>query len=92
MTALPIRKIEIARFPARMRFAFSHASARRAETDNIIVVVRGESGLVGYGEGCPREYVTGETSQLNARRLMMQADRVECIANHGCVKRFPQFR
>lgn len=43
------------------RQAFSHASASRAETQAILVRVSGADGAVGWGEGCPREYVTGET-------------------------------
>ncbi len=41
--------------------AFAHASAIRASTQALWVEVTDSNGLVGYGEGCPREYVTGET-------------------------------
>ena len=41
--------------------AFRHASAERAGTQSIWVNVRGEGGTSGVGEGCPREYVTGES-------------------------------
>ena len=43
--------------PFRQRFA--HASAARDETQALLVTVSRE-GLEGVGEGCPREYVTGE--------------------------------
>ncbi len=43
--------------------AFKHASAERAQTQTLWVRARGNGGAVGYGEGCPREYVTGETLQ-----------------------------
>ena len=43
--------------------SFAHASATRASTQSLWVEVRDSSGLVGYGEGCPREYVTGESLQ-----------------------------
>lgn len=38
-----------------------HASHERHETDNILVECHLSSGIVGYGEGVPRDYVTGET-------------------------------
>jgi L-alanine-DL-glutamate epimerase-like enolase superfamily enzyme len=40
--------------------SFRHASAARASTQTIWVTASG-SGVIGYGEGCPREYVTGES-------------------------------
>jgi muconate cycloisomerase len=38
-----------------------HASHTRTETDNVIVRCTLADGTIGYGEGVPREYVTGET-------------------------------
>ncbi len=38
-----------------------HASFTRKDTDSIIVRCQLEDGTVGWGEGLPREYVTGET-------------------------------
>jgi len=40
--------------------SFTHAAAARASTQAIWVTASG-GGVVGYGEGCPREYVTGES-------------------------------
>lgn len=40
---------------------FKHGSAERAQTETVIVEVTDIGGLVGYGEGCPRSYVTGES-------------------------------
>jgi L-alanine-DL-glutamate epimerase-like enolase superfamily enzyme len=40
--------------------AFRHASAERAATQTLWVTARAD-GHTGYGEGCPREYVTGES-------------------------------
>jgi L-alanine-DL-glutamate epimerase-like enolase superfamily enzyme len=40
---------------------FSHASASRDRVHSIWVEARLQEGEVGYGEGCPRDYVTGET-------------------------------
>ncbi len=43
------------------RFRFGHALASRASSVNLIVAVQLADGTIGYGEGVPREYVTGET-------------------------------
>lgn len=40
---------------------FKHNSATRYRTETIIVKIVNDKGLVGYGEGCPRHYVTGES-------------------------------
>jgi L-alanine-DL-glutamate epimerase-like enolase superfamily enzyme len=45
------------------RFRFGHALASRDRSVNLIVVVQLADGSVGYGEGVPREYVTGETPE-----------------------------
>lgn len=47
--------------PIPFRTAFSHASASRSEAENVIVCVVDAEGHAGLGEGCPRQYVTGET-------------------------------
>lgn len=49
-------------FTAPLRFNFKHASANRSESSSIIVEVRAGP-FRGYGEACPRSYVTGETEE-----------------------------
>jgi len=39
-----------------------HYLAERTHSENLVVKVVSDSGVVGYGEGIPREYVTGETT------------------------------
>jgi L-alanine-DL-glutamate epimerase-like enolase superfamily enzyme len=39
---------------------FRHAAADRAVSETLVVEATGPQGLRGYGEGCPRSYVTGE--------------------------------
>ncbi len=53
--------LRIGTFKSRLRFQFSHASATRTMTENVIVELRDDDRLTGFGEGCPRHYVTGET-------------------------------
>jgi len=54
--------IRIGYFDSRFRFRFKHASADRVLAENVIVEVRDKHGIQGYGEGCPRAYVTGEST------------------------------
>jgi muconate cycloisomerase len=42
---------------------FRHASAAREESENIVLRCELADGTVGWGEGVPRPYVTGETPQ-----------------------------
>lgn len=42
---------------------FRHASAVRRESDNVVVQCELADGTTGWGEGVPREYVTGETPE-----------------------------
>lgn len=58
MTAL---HLALKTYPARFRMTFTHAAAARAVALNVICVARHGGGAIGYGEGCPRRYVTGET-------------------------------
>lgn len=58
-----IDSVTIGHFPMSFRFAFIHSSAKRSTTENVIVAVHSDNGQYGWGEGCPRDYVTGETSK-----------------------------
>lgn len=58
---MPIRRLTIQPIRIPFRQAFSHVAASRAQTEAVLVCAAGEQGLTGYGEGCPRSYVTGET-------------------------------
>lgn len=42
-------------------FSFGHGAAKRTTSDSFILKLESEEGLIGYGEGLPRSYVTGET-------------------------------
>lgn len=47
------------RLPFKQKFG--HASASREESENVVIRCELANGIVGWGEGVPREYVTGET-------------------------------
>lgn len=50
-------------FALRIPFveAFGHSASVRSRSDSVVVRLTAEDGTVGYGEGLPRPYVTGET-------------------------------
>src|SRR5262249_53882825 len=56
-----------------LRRPFRHASYTRTQTDNVIVRCVLEDGTVGYGEGVPRDYVTGETID-SSMQLLRRSD------------------
>src|SRR5262245_54151812 len=65
----------IVRLP--LKRPFTHAYATRRDSENILVRCELASGVTGWGEGVPREYVTGETpagciAQLAATPLREQ--------------------
>ncbi len=74
-----IERLDIFTFPVPFKVVFRHAAARRDRAENIIVVARSACGRVGYGEGCPRRYVTGETVQSSIAFIQQHA--VAIVAN-----------
>ena len=54
------------------RLSFSHASATREATQALWVEAR-SAAHTGYGEGCPREYVTGESAASAAAFVSQHA-------------------
>ena len=60
-----IESIEARALAIPFKAAFRHASAERSETQTLWITAQG-GGMTGYGEGCPREYVTGESLQSAA--------------------------
>lgn len=56
-----IRDLVLKRVAIPFKSAFRHASAERAETLSLWVEATSRNGVTGYGESCPRPYVTGET-------------------------------
>ncbi len=71
------------RIPLRRRIR--HASHTRTETDNLLVRCVLEDGSEGFGEGVPRDYVTGETidSSLELLRRSDLASQFEDCRDFG---------
>jgi L-Ala-D/L-Glu epimerase len=55
------RSIDLYHVLVPLKKPIRHASFERSTSDNLVVRVTLEDGTVGYGEGVPRSYVTGET-------------------------------
>lgn len=77
MSRLATLRFRTLHIPFRHRF--SHASAQRTETSSIWVEAMGDDGTTGYGESCPRPYVTGET--LDSARDFFHAIHAEVTAD-----------
>jgi len=71
MTPHP-RTLEVWRYEIPMRIRFEHARAKRDTSTGLLVRLVLSDGSVGWGEGIPRDYVTGETV----------AGAVDVIRNH----------
>ena len=93
-----IKNLKAFQIDLPFRFSFSHAHLKRKSSKNIIVETTLESGVKGYGESLPRDYVTGETAEkvlkcyesLNlddlARDFQSYNEVIECLRNHGFFK------
>ena len=62
-----IVKIKFYALQIPLRVSFKHASATRSAGYSLWLEVVSETGIVGYGESCPRDYVTGETFETAQR-------------------------
>lgn len=64
-----IKAIETFSVTLPFRFSFGHSLATRADSRNIFVRVTLDDGTQGYGEGVPRDYVTGEATDEAAHQV-----------------------
>ena len=62
MTPRP-KSLEVWTYQIPMRIRFEHAAAGRQTSTGILVRLELDDGEVGWGEGIPRDYVTGETCE-----------------------------
>lgn len=64
-----VSRIDVLTAQLPFRFSFGHALAERAASTNVYVKLTLDDGTVGFGEGVPREYVTGETEDTAVAAL-----------------------
>ena len=70
-----IRELQFSTLDIPFRVAFRHASASREQTSSVWIEARSVTGAIGYGESCPRPYVTAETLETaNAFFLQHKAE------------------
>ena len=58
---MKLARFDIVTVDIPMRQAVRHALAERSVARNILVAAHDDAGNTGWGECCPRPYVTGET-------------------------------
>jgi muconate cycloisomerase len=77
-----MRIAELSAFHVRipLRRPIRHASHTRTETDNLVIRCRLDDGTLGFGEGVPRDYVTGETID-SALAMLQQSAIAEQLLN-----------
>ena len=59
---IQIEAIEYKHINIPLKFQFAQANNVTAQSDAIILCIQNTDGLKGYGETCPRQYVTGESA------------------------------
>jgi L-Ala-D/L-Glu epimerase len=77
---MPLKSIDASPLSIPFIAAFKHAAAERSMTESLWVEATTQSGVVGFGEGCPREYVSAETiSTANAFVTSFRDELLETI-------------
>jgi muconate cycloisomerase len=66
---LVVDRFELLVVAVPMRLRVKHALAERRTARNLLVRAIARDGIVGFGECCPREYVTGESIESAIRTL-----------------------
>lgn len=69
---MKIRSLETYKITLPFRFAFGHSLATRNESSNLIVKITLDNGCCGFGEGVPRDYVTGESVDQAEHNVLTQ--------------------
>lgn len=67
---MKLREIEVFHIELPLKRKIKHASRERTTSDSLVVAAKLDNGAVGYGEGVPRSYVTGETIESSFDMLM----------------------
>ncbi len=73
---MKIARLHIHHVRIPLRLAFAQANKRTRTSDSVVVRIQTTEGTVGYGESCPRTYVSGENSAGLFRSLGRLYDRL----------------
>ena len=79
--AMKISNLEIRKLEIPFNVSFKHASAERNTTESIVVVAESDRGHTGYGEGCPRSYVTDESIDSAIAFFLKHKSSIQVIEN-----------
>jgi L-Ala-D/L-Glu epimerase len=85
---MKINSISLTKLEIPFKTSFKHASAERQVTEAVIAKVRDSNNLCGYGEGCPRHYVTGETIDScmkfisDNQHILINIDSIESLIDY----------
>ena len=74
---MKIRHISIERIRIPLKVRFSQANNSTHQSDSVILRLETEKGTVGYGESCPRPYVTGENAQTVIQDIHSITDKLK---------------
>ncbi len=74
-----LERLQMVPLEIPFRTSFKHASADRTKTASVWVEAVADEGRLGHGEGCPREYVTGES--VESAMKWFEHQRAGVIAN-----------
>ena len=83
-----IKDIVLHRWQTPLRTSFKHAAAERSSTEAVIAVARSANAISGYGEGCPRSYVTGESLDSCEQFLTQHSDSICEIDSLAALKKW----
>ncbi len=72
-----IKKVDIWHLRCKFRYPFKHKLATHTGSDNLVVRLTTHQGICGFGEGIPRDFVTGET--LEASLAFLQENLASAI-------------
>jgi L-alanine-DL-glutamate epimerase-like enolase superfamily enzyme len=73
---MKLKSIELKKLEIPFRTSFKHSAADRAVTEAVIAVAQSSDSVLGYGEGCPRSYVTGENIDSTEKFLETNIDNI----------------
>jgi L-alanine-DL-glutamate epimerase-like enolase superfamily enzyme len=68
-----IKNVDIWHLNCKFRYPFKHKLATHTGSDNLVVRLTTDQGICGYGEGIPRDFVTGESLQASLNFLQHNA-------------------
>jgi L-alanine-DL-glutamate epimerase-like enolase superfamily enzyme len=81
---MTLADLTLRRLAIPFRAAFRHAAADRDATESAWVEARSQRGAIGWGESCPRRYVTGEDLPSVSRFFLRhRCDLIRRIADVG---------